>query len=387
MLDAIRAFAPDLVAVRHDLHAHPELGLETPRTAAVVADRLRAYGADAVATGIGGHGVVATIRGSGDGPAIGFRADMDALPIEETAEGPVRSTVSGRMHACGHDGHTAMLLGAVRQLAATRRFGGTVHAIFQPGEEGAGGAEAMLADGLFARFPCEAVYGLHNRPNLALGAFSIGPGAFMAGGAFFDIRVDGAGAHAAHPDHGLDPVPVAAAIVTAAQTIVSRRIAALTPAVLSITRLEAGSAYNVIPSTATLSGTARALDGATLASLGRLLAETAAGVASAHGLRAALDWRVLFAPLVNHPVHAAAMADAAADLVGDDGVRRDAPPTMGSEDFSFMLERVPGAYIELGIGPSAPLHNPAYRFDDRAIPFGAALFARLAERHGTVRTG
>lgn len=378
-LEAIAPFQDSLTAIRRDLHAHPELGLEVPRTAALVAERLAAWGIE-VATGVGGHGVVGTIHGLREGPAIGLRADMDALPIEETVDVPWRSTVPGRMHACGHDGHTTMLLGAARHLAATRRFAGTARVIFQPGEEGAGGALAMLADHLFERFPCDAVYGLHNRPGAPLGAFSIRPGAFMAGGAFFDIRVTGVGAHGGRPETGVDPVVAAAQIVSAVQSIVSRSLSPHEPAVLSITRILGGASYNVIPSEVTLSGTARALSADALHRLEHLLRRTAEGVAAGLGATATLDFRVLFAPLVNDPAHATAMADAAASLVGEASVERNDPPVMVSEDFSFMLEQVPGAYIQMGIGEAASLHNPAYAFNDAAIPYGAAFLSRLVER-------
>ena len=378
-LEAIAPYHDALTAIRRDLHAHPELGLEVPRTAALVAERLAAWGIE-VAAGVGGHGVVGTIHGAGDGPTVGLRADMDALPIEEAAEVAWRSTVPGRMHACGHDGHVAMLLGAARHLAETRRFAGTARVIFQPGEEGAGGALAMLADNLFERFPCDAVYGLHNRPNAALGAYSIRPGTFMAGGAFFDIRVAGVGAHGGRPETGVDPIVAAAQIVTAAQAIVSRSLSPHEPAVLSITRIAGGASYNVIPSEASLSGTARAMSADTLGRLERLLRRTVEGIAAGLGATAELDFRVLFSPLRNNPAHAAAMADAAASLVGEAMVERDEPPVMVSEDFSFMLEQVPGAYIQMGIGETASLHNPGYAFNDAAIPYGAAFLARLIER-------
>ena len=378
-LDALAPYQDDLVAMRRHLHAHPELGLDVPETARLVAETLARHGVT-VETGIGGHGVVGTIRGSGDGPTIGLRADMDALPIHELADVPWRSTVPGRMHACGHDGHTTMLLGAARYLAATRRFEGTARVIFQPGEEGAGGALAMLADGLFERFPCDAVYGLHNRPGLALGAFAIGPGPFMAGGAFFDIAIVGRGAHAGMPQFGVDSIVVAAQVVTALQTIVSRNLDPLEPAVLGVTMIEGGHAYNVIPGETMLRGTARGMTSHTLATLEALVRRTVEGVTAGLGASARIDWRLIFAPLVNVPAHATRMADAAASLVGEATVRRDEPPTMGSEDFAFMLETVPGAYIHMGIGDAAGLHHPAYAFNDAAIPYGAAFLARLVER-------
>ena len=380
-LDAIAPFQDELVALRRHLHENPELGLDVPLTAATVADQLSSMGIETT-TGVGGHGVVGTIRGTGNGPVLGLRADMDALPIEEAADVPWRSRSPGRMHACGHDGHMTMLLGAGRYLAANRSFKGIVHLIFQPGEEGAGGALAMLDDGLFERFPCDAVYGLHNRPGLALGAFEIAPGPAMAGGAFFDIVVQGRGAHGGMPETGIDSIFVAAQIVSAVQGIVARNVPPLEPAVLSITRIEGGNSYNVIPGTTTLAGTARGLTKSTLAILETGVRRTAEGVAAGLGATVRIDWRMMFAPLVNTPEHAVTMADAAVGLVGSERVQRRAPPVMVSEDFAFMLERVPGAYIHLGIGDAAGLHNPAYAFNDAAIPYGSAFFASLVEKAG-----
>jgi hippurate hydrolase len=381
-MTSLEAFAPyqdELVAIRRDLHANPELGLDVPRTAALVARELSAHGIE-VATGVGGHGVVGTIVGAEPGPTIGLRADMDALPIEEATNVAWRSRVPGRMHACGHDGHTTMLLGAARHLAATRRFKGRVRLVFQPGEEGAGGALAMIEDGLFARFPCDAIYGLHNRPGLPLGQFAVAPGPAMAGGAFFDIAVTGRGAHGGMPEQGVDSILVAAQIVTALQAIVARAIAPLEPAVVSVTRIDAGNSYNVLPEVTRLAGTARGLSMRTLETIEAAMRRTVEGIAASFGATATLDWRLIFAPLINEPGHAAAMADAATDLVGAGAVRRAEPPAMVSEDFAFMLETVPGAYIHLGIGDGAALHHPAYAFDDAAIPYGAAFFARLVER-------
>jgi hippurate hydrolase len=311
---------------------------------------------------------------------IGLRADMDALPIEEATEVPYKSTVPGKMHACGHDGHTAMLLGAARYLAETRDFNGTVNFIFQPGEEGIGGALAMLNDGLFQRFPCNAVYGMHNRPNMPVGKYGITPGAAMAGGAFFDITITGRGAHGARPEAGIDPVLAACHIGTALQSIVARNLSPSDTAVLSVTRILAGEAYNVIPENATLSGTVRTMRRETMTQVQDGMQRVIAGVASALGAKAEMDFRLIFAPLVNHATETQAIADAAAELVGDGMVNRAQTPGMASEDFSFMLEQVPGAYINLGNGDSASVHNHRYNFNDAAIPFGSALFARLVER-------
>ena len=378
-LDAIRTHHDELTAIRHDLHAHPELGMAEHRTAEAVARKLESWGIE-VHRGIGRTGVVGVLRG-GNGPgAIGLRADMDALPIPEATGAAYASGNPGVMHACGHDGHTTMLLGAARYLAETRAFNGTVNFIFQPGEEGAGGALAMLEDKLFQRFPCERIYGIHNRPGMAVGTYAITPGASAAGGAFFDIDITGKGAHGARPEDGIDPVLVACHIGTALQSLISRNLSPWKAAVLSVTKIEGGAAYNVIPGSARLAGTARAMQRETLALLEAGIARIATNVAAAFGATATTDFRILFAPLVNDAAAATAFADAAADLVGEASVDRAKPPGMGSEDFSFMMERVPGAYLNVGNGDSASLHNAKYDFNDAAIPYGAALFARLVER-------
>ena len=378
-LDAIRTHHDELTAIRHDLHAHPELGMAEHRTAEAVARKLESWGIE-VHRGIGRTGVVGVLRG-GNGPgAIGLRADMDALPIPEATGAAYASGNPGVMHACGHDGHTTMLLGAARYLAETRAFNGTVNFIFQPGEEGAGGALAMLEDKLFQRFPCERIYGIHNRPGMAVGTYAITPGASAAGGAFFDIDITGKGAHGARPEDGIDPVLVACHIGTALQSLISRNLSPWKAAVLSVTKIEGGAAYNVIPGSARLAGTARAMQRETLALLEAGIARIATNVAAAFGATATTDFRILFAPLVNDAAAATAFADAAADLVGEASVDRAKPPGMGSEDFSFMMEQVPGAYLNVGNGDSASLHNAKYDFNDAAIPYGAALFARLVER-------
>ena len=378
--EEIRRRHRDLTEIRRDIHAHPELGLEEHRTAEIVAQKLAEWGIE-VHRGIGGTGVVGVLR-SGNGPgSIGLRADMDALPIHETTNLPYASGEAGKMHACGHDGHTTMLLGAARYLAETRAFNGTVNFIFQPGEEGIGGALAMLKDGLFQRFPCDAIYGMHNRPGMPVGKYGITPGAAMAGGAFFDITITGRGAHGARPEESVDSVLVACHIGTALQSIVSRNAPPRETAVLSVTRIRAGDAYNVIPDTAVLSGTARTMRRETMNLIEQGMVRIATNVAEGFGAAASVDFRLIFAPLVNHPEHVTAIADAAAELVGDENVDRAKPPAVASEDFSFMMEQVPGAYINLGNGEqSAPVHNPNYNFNDEAIPFGSALFARLIER-------
>jgi hippurate hydrolase len=308
---------------------------------------------------------------------------MDALPIQEATNLPHRSRHDGRMHACGHDGHTTMLLGAARYLAETRNFDGTVHLIFQPAEEGLGGGEAMVKDGLFERFPCDAVFGMHNRPGLAIGKFQIRTGPMMAGGAYFDIAVTGRGAHGARPEAGIDPVIVASHITTALQSIVSRNIRPLDTAVLSVTQIHAGDAYNVIPEQAFIRGTARAFSSETLGLIKQNMRRIASGVASGFGAAAQLDFRIIFPPLVNHAAEAEFIADTAAGLVGEDNINRNGNLVMASEDFSFMLNRRPGAYIQIGNGDvegGCEVHNPGYDFNDAALPLGASLFARLAER-------
>jgi amidohydrolase len=378
--EAICAYHDELTAIRRDIHAHPELGLEVHRTAAKVAELLESYGIE-VHRGIGGAGVVGVLR-SGNGPgAVGLRADMDALPILEANDVPWKSGTAGVMHACGHDGHTTMLLGAARYLAATRNFSGTVNFIFQPGEEGAGGAEAMLADGLFQRFPCNTLYAMHNRPGQPVGWFGVTPGPAMSGGAFFDVTVRGKGGHGARPENAVDPLLAASQIVTALQSVVSRNVSPFDMAILSVTRFHAGEAYNVIPECAVIGGTVRAMKRQTMDLVEASLRRVTAGVAGGLGASAEVDFRVIFAPLVNDVDAARELADAAAEMVGENNVDRKKPPAPASEDFSFMLEKVPGAMINLGNGEaSAPVHNHLYDFNDEILPIGATLFARIAER-------
>jgi hippurate hydrolase len=379
ILDRVRAYHAELTDIRRDIHANPELGLEEHRTADLVARTLEKWGIE-VHRGVGKTGVVGILR-NGDGPSIGLRADMDALPIEEQTNLPYSSRNAGTMHACGHDGHTTMLLGAAKYLADTRDFRGTVNFIFQPGEEGIGGALAMLNDGLFERFPCDAIFGMHNRPGMTLGKYAISPGVGMAGGAFFDISITGKGAHGARPEESIDPVLVACHLGSALQAIVARNVPPQDVAVLSVTRIQSGEAYNVIPQTATMAGTVRTMKRETMELVEGNMKRLASSIAAGFGAEASVDFRVIFAPLVNDRDHARSFADAAAELVGEDNVERNKPPANASEDFSFMLEKVPGAYINLGNGEdSAAVHNPAYNFNDAAIPYGVALFGRIVER-------
>ena len=377
-IDAIRGYQDELIAIRRDLHANPELGLEETRTSDIVAKKLAEWGIE-VHRGVGVTGVVGVLR-RGDGPAVGLRADMDCLPMEEQTNLPYRSGNPGKMHACGHDGHTTMLLGAAKYLATSGNFKGTVNFIFQPGEEGIGGALAMLKDGLFERFPCDAIYALHNRPGTELGKFCIAPGPSAAGGAFFDITVTGRGAHGARPEQSIDALLAACHITSALQSIVARNVPPADTAVLSVTRIVGGDAYNVIPQTTTISGTARTFSKDTMKLLEDNTRRVAQGVAAGFGATADVDFRLIFAPLINDPEQTAVLADTAASLVGEANVDRTKPPGMGSEDFSFMMEKVPGAYIQVGNGDSAQLHNPAYNFNDECTPYGAAVLAAVAER-------
>ncbi len=380
ILDHVRQYHDELTAIRRDIHAHPELGLEEERTSALVADKLKEWGLE-VHRGVGKTGVVGTLRVGNNPRSVGLRADMDALPIVEANDVDYRSTYEGKMHACGHDGHTAMLLGAARYLAETRNFDGCVHFIFQPAEEGLGGALEMLEDGLFERFPCDTVFGMHNHPGLPAGEFGIRPGPMMAGGAFFDVTISGRGSHGARPEGGIDPVAVAAHIITACQTIVSRNISARDTAVLSITQMHAGDAYNVIPDEARLMGTARAFTDETMKKIEDKLRRTVEGVASGLGATAEIDFRFTFAPLVNDPEQTDFAADCAVGLVGEENVSRQFHMMMGSEDFSFMLEKSPGAYIRIGNGvDSGPVHNPGYDFNDEIIPLGVAFWGELVEK-------
>ncbi len=378
IIDDVREYHDELTEIRRDFHAHPELGMEEERTSEIVAEKLKSWGLE-VHRGLGKTGVVGTLRVGNDTRSVGLRADMDALPITEANDFGHRSTYDGKMHACGHDGHTAMLLGAARYLSETRNFEGCVHFIFQPAEEGRGGAVAMLKDGLFERFPCDTVFGMHNHPGMPVGEFAIRPGPMMAGGALFDIKINGVGGHGARPEGGIDPVVVAAHIVTACQTIVSRNISAKDLAVLSITQVHAGDAYNVIPHEAHLMGTARAFSTPVMKKLEENLRRTAQGIASGFGATAELDFRFEFAPLVNDAEETGFAADRAADLVGEDKVNRDLNMIMGSEDFSFMLNEAPGAYIRIGNGASSPVHTAEYDFDDEIIPLGVSFWATLVE--------
>jgi amidohydrolase len=378
---AIQDLAADAQDWRRDIHRHPELLYDVPRTAAFVADRLKDFGCDEVTTGIGRSGVVGIIRGRGAASArvIGLRADMDALPIHETTNLPYQSANPGKMHACGHDGHTAMLLGAARYLAQSRDFSGTAVVIFQPAEEGGGGGKAMLDDGLMERFGIQEVYGMHNWPKLPVGAFAIRKGPFLAAADRFTIDIEGRGGHAAQPHLGVDPIAAGAQIVSALQTIASRNIDPLDSCVVSVTCFHAGDADNVIPQTAQLRGTTRTLASATRDFAEKRIAEIAKGVGASLGVGVAVNYRRGYPPTVNHSQQTDFAAAIARKVAGDERVATDAPPEMGAEDFSYMLEARPGAFILIGNGDSARLHNPGYDFNDAALPYGMNYWAQLVE--------
>ncbi len=372
-------------AIRRDLHAHPELGFEEHRTARVVQERLSALRIEHH-TGIGKTGIVAVIKGAQDtaGRSVGLRADMDALPMQEENDFAHKSRYDGRMHGCGHDGHTTMLLAAARYLAETRRFDGTAYLIFQPGEEGYAGAKAMIEDGLFERFPAEQVYALHNWPGLPPGRIGITPGPAMAAADRIEITIDGKGGHGAHPHAAIDPVLVAGHIITAAQSIVSRNVSPIDTAVVSLCAMHAGhpGAMSVIPSHAKLVGTVRTFRPATQDMIETRLAELVGSIAAAFGARATLHYERVYPATINHDREAMFAADVAESLVGRENVVRDLDPSMGAEDFSFMLQARPGAFARLGQGGAEGgcfLHNSTYDFNDAVIPLGAGYLAALAE--------
>jgi amidohydrolase len=378
----LRDYQPELTAIRRDIHAHPELAFAEARTAELVAAKLAEFGVT-IDRGLAGTGVIGTIRCGRSPAAIGLRADMDALPIQELNDFAHRSTADGTMHACGHDGHTAMLLGAAKYLAATRNFDGTVHLIFQPAEEGGGGGRVMVEEGLFDKFPCDAVFALHNKPGIPIGHIAATPGPLLAASDRWDVRIKARGTHAAHPHLGIDPFVIGAEIVLALQTIASRSLDPLDAAVVSIGFIKGGSAYNVIPDELHIGGTARSLLPRVQDVIERRIGEIARGVAAVHGAEAETLYHRNYPPTINHPAETEFAAGVAAEICGVDGVIRDLPPSMGGEDFSFMLNARPGAMLWLGNGPGEGdrvLHNARYDFNDAALPIGASFLARLAER-------
>ncbi|HEY8382192.1 MAG TPA: M20 aminoacylase family protein [Microvirga sp.] len=381
IINRVADLADEIAAWRRDFHENPELLFDVHRTAGIVAEKLKAFGCDEVVTGIGRTGVVGVIRGrnASSGKVIGLRADMDALPIEEATDVPYKSKVPGKMHACGHDGHTAMLLGAAKYLAETRNFDGTAVMIFQPAEEGGGGGDAMCRDGLMERFGVQEVYGMHNMPGIPVGAFAIRPGPMMAAADRFTITIEGKGGHAARPFETVDPIVVASHVITALQSIVSRNVDPLESAVISVCTVKAGEAFNVIPQTATLLGTVR-----TLTEEIRDLCETRIrtvvdNVCAAFGAKADIVYNRGYPVTFNNPDKTAFMEGVAREVAGEKGVDTSIPPLMGSEDFSFMLNERPGAYIFLGNGDTAGVHHPAYDFNDETAPYGVSLWAKIIE--------
>lgn len=382
ILNRIAEFHNEITAWRRDLHAHPEVLFDVHRTAGIVAEKLKEFGVDEIVTGLGRTGVVGIINGrtNTSGKTIGLRADMDALTVTEQTGAAYASTIPGKMHACGHDGHTAMLLGAAKYLAETRNFDGRVAVIFQPAEEGGGGGKVMIEDGLIEKFDIAEVYGMHNWPGMPVGHFGIRAGGIMAATDRFYITITGQGGHAARPQQTIDPIIVAAQMVTALQTIVSRNLDPLDNAVLSVTMIEAGEADNVISQSAKITGTVRTLDGAVQDFIEARLNEIVPQFALSFGATAEIRYARGYPVTVNSEREASFAADVAAEISGEERVDRDVAPSMGGEDFSFMLNERPGAYIFVGNGDSSELHTDTYDFNDEAIPVGTSYWVRLAEQ-------
>jgi len=382
LLDALQARVGEFVSLRRDIHRHPELAFEEHRTSALVADKLEGWGYT-VERGLGGTGVVGTLKRGHGTRRLGLRADMDALPIEEASGAEWSSQRPGLMHACGHDGHTAMLLAAARHLAEDGRFDGTLHLIFQPAEEGGGGALRMMEDGLFDKYPCDAIFAMHNMPGIPQGRLVLREGAAMASSDYATITLTGIGGHGALPQHTADPVVAAASLVMALQTVVSRNVDPLQAAVVTVGALNAGRANNVIPAHATLELSVRALDREVRALLERRIKALVQAQAESFGVQANIEWRSGYAVLVNTPAETAFAREIALELVGPERVTLQGPPLTGSEDFAFMLERVPGSYLFIGNG-DAPgtcmVHHPGYDFADDNIAVGGAYWVKLAER-------
>lgn len=370
----------EMRAIFEDLHRHPELGFEEDRTSAIVAGLLQEWGFDEVHTDIAKTGIVGILKGRNAGNRrVGLRADMDALPIDEISGVAYTSTNPGRMHACGHDGHTTMLLGAAQYLASSRSFDGTAVFVFQPAEEGLGGARGMIAEGLFERFPCDEIYGMHNQPLGVLGKAMIRKGAAMAGASFYDIKLTGKGSHAAQPHNARDVLVIGADLIGQIQTIVSRNIPATDACVVSCTQFHTGSAYNIVPEVATITGTIRYFEEHVCVLAENRLREICAGVAAGYGIQVDVDIRNVFNVLRNDSELSDAYMAAARDVLGDDNVSDDCPAFMGSEDFADMLARVPGAYINVLHAGKAALHNPSFILEPETLPIGASIYARIVE--------
>jgi len=390
LIDRVVQARAEMQQIRRDIHAHPEVRYEEHRTSELVARKLAEWGIE-VHRGLGGTGVVGTLRSGASGKSIGLRADMDALPIQEVNAFGHRSTNAGKMHACGHDGHVAMLLAAARYLAESKPFNGTVNLIFQPAEEGGAGAQKMIDDGLFEKFPCDAVFGMHNWPALPVGQFGLTAGPMMASGNLFEITVSGKGAHAAMPHQGIDPVFIAVQIVQGLQGIITRAKKPIDPAVLSITVIRAGDTQNVIPDSAFISGTVRTFDERVTDLIEERMRRISELTAEAHGATAAVKFDRYYPPTINHARETDFAASVMDDIVGPQNVVRELEPTMGSEDFAFMLRAKPGCYVFIGNGDGAhrssghglgpcDLHNPSFDFNDELIPIGATYWVRLVQR-------
>jgi hippurate hydrolase len=391
--DSISAIVGPIRAIRRDIHAHPELKFEENRTAEIVSSALRSFGIDEIHTGLGKTGVVGILRGRPGSKMLGLRADMDALPMTELNAFEHRSQYAGKMHACGHDGHTATLLAAAKIMSADRDFAGSVAFIFQPAEEGGGGAKAMIVDGLFERFPCDAVFAIHNWPGLRVGEFGLNPGAMMASSNEFEITVCGKGAHAAMPHLGVDPVLIASHLIQAFQSLVSRETKPIDATVVSVTQINAGEATNVIPDTCVMKGTVRTFSAQALDTIEQGMARICNQLPLAFNAHADFSFLRNYPPTINHAKEAMLAADVAAEIVGESMVQRHVEPTMGAEDFAYMLQEKPGAYIFLGNGDTSgphrsaghglgpcTLHNPSYDFNDDLIPIGATFWQLLAKR-------
>ncbi|RUZ52833.1 amidohydrolase [Mesorhizobium sp. M7A.F.Ca.US.007.01.1.1] len=380
MLNRAAEMQDEVAGWRQHLHQTPELNFDVFKTAAFVTEKLKAFGCDDVVTGLGKTGVVGIIRGrQGEGPTIGLRADMDALPLNEISGKPYASTIPGKMHACGHDGHTAMLLGAAKYLAETRNFTGSVAVIFQPAEEGGGGGNEMVKDGMMERFDISRVFGMHNMPGLPVGQFAIRPGPIMAATAEFTITVHGKGGHAAMPHGTIDPIVITSQLVGALQTIASRSTDPVEAVVVSVTKFHAGDAYNIIPETAEIAGTVRTLRKEIAKKSEERIRSICDGLATAFGARIEVDYQANYPVTFNHAEETVFAGDVAMSVAGDAHVHRGIQPVMGGEDFSYMLEARPGAFIFIGNGDTAGLHHPAYDFNDEVIPHGMSYWVKLAE--------
>ncbi|HZW45900.1 MAG TPA: M20 aminoacylase family protein [Microvirga sp.] len=381
IINRVADLADEITAWRRDFHENPELGYDVHRTAGIVAERLKSFGCDEVVTGIGRTGVVGVIKGktNASGKVIGLRADMDALPIMEATNLPYASKVPGKMHACGHDGHTAMLLGAAKYLAETRNFDGTAVVIFQPAEEGGGGGDAMVKDGLMERFGIQEVYGMHNWPGVPVGHFAMRKGPVMAAADRFTITIEGKGGHAAYPHNCIDPIVTAAHVITALQSVASRSVDPLESVVVSVCTIRAGDTFNVIPQAATLLGTVRTLSPAIRDLAERRIRSIVESTCAAFGATAAIEYNRGYPVTVNDAEKTEFVASVAKAVAGESAVQTSFPPEMGAEDFSYMLEKRPGAYIFLGNGDTAGVHHPAYDFNDAAAPYGVSLWAKIIE--------